>query len=468
MRFILLASTVLAVTAGPARAQFASSAARCSTTPTFPGCYQLSTDFDATAALPLIQGDRQRTVTLNTLFGRMLLGSVIASNPTNAPILLPSGDASGMSVRTGGLTASTVVQSVFGADISMQDGLQSVLVLPAGSTVKQANGFGTYVRVATPYAPGGAVQVGVGYSGSVETTVDQSAAWGSALALKDSGPGTGAGRRLVGAEYDFNITKTGTLAEGVVVTGASTVAPSDDSAAFIADRLNGTITGLRWPTGFLARDNASIRAFTAGTSQPLGAASVNSQLISFRATNGAGSPVETWAYSTSDALHVTGPSATRDFVVDNGRLIGTNGLLLGASTAKASLTADGGGSLTITAPNLTVPNVLVGSGAPIQASVSADASGNLILTGNAVVTSGGYTVWDGRNLVIGTGITATRNPTTGVTVLTTTSVANFSKAGEATTSDVPVGQCIDWANTTAGTFKHVCNFSGTLRSMSLN
>lgn len=44
----------------------------------------------------------------------------------------------------------------------------------------------------------------------------------------------------------------------------------------------------------------------------------------------------------------------------------------------------------------------------------------------------------------------------------------FVRAGDPTTTDIPSGQCADWNNTTAGTFKRVCNFAGTLRSATLN
>lgn len=44
----------------------------------------------------------------------------------------------------------------------------------------------------------------------------------------------------------------------------------------------------------------------------------------------------------------------------------------------------------------------------------------------------------------------------------------YVRTVDPTTTDVPTGQCVDWNNTTAGTYKHVCNFGGTLRSVTMN
>lgn len=44
----------------------------------------------------------------------------------------------------------------------------------------------------------------------------------------------------------------------------------------------------------------------------------------------------------------------------------------------------------------------------------------------------------------------------------------FARTTDPTTTDIPAGQCADWNNTTAATFKHVCNFGGTLRSVAMN
>jgi hypothetical protein len=44
----------------------------------------------------------------------------------------------------------------------------------------------------------------------------------------------------------------------------------------------------------------------------------------------------------------------------------------------------------------------------------------------------------------------------------------FVRTADPTTSDIPSGRCADWSNTTAATFKHVCNFGGTLRSVTMN
>lgn len=44
----------------------------------------------------------------------------------------------------------------------------------------------------------------------------------------------------------------------------------------------------------------------------------------------------------------------------------------------------------------------------------------------------------------------------------------FVRTADPTTADIPTGRCANWNNTTAGTFKQVCNFGGTLRSVAMN
>lgn len=46
--------------------------------------------------------------------------------------------------------------------------------------------------------------------------------------------------------------------------------------------------------------------------------------------------------------------------------------------------------------------------------------------------------------------------------------AYTAQAADPTATDIPSGQCTDWNNTTAGTYKHVCNFNGTLRSVAMH
>ena len=67
---------------------------------------------------------------------------------------------------------------------------------------------------------------------------------------------------------------------------------------------------------------------------------------------------------------------------------------------------------------------------------------------------------------------STGDANTSLTVLGkgTSGVLNgfFVRTADPTTSDIPSGQCANWNNTTAVTYKLVCNVSGTLRSVSLN
>ncbi|GJE14946.1 hypothetical protein FOHLNKBM_6023 [Methylobacterium longum] len=58
---------------------------------------------------------------------------------------------------------------------------------------------------------------------------------------------------------------------------------------------------------------------------------------------------------------------------------------------------------------------------------------------------------------------AIKSPAAGNGVLTSA----FIRTTDPTTKDIPVGQCADWNNITAATFKHVCNVGGTLRSVAM-
>lgn len=80
-----------------------------------------------------------------------------------------------------------------------------------------------------------------------------------------------------------------------------------------------------------------------------------------------------------------------------------------------------------------------------------DGAGNTTQPGSATVTGG----------VVAPSI---KSATTNSGVLT----GAFIRTADPTTTDIPAGQCADWNNTTAATFKHVCNFGGTLRSVAMN
>ena len=47
-------------------------------------------------------------------------------------------------------------------------------------------------------------------------------------------------------------------------------------------------------------------------------------------------------------------------------------------------------------------------------------------------------------------------------------VGAFVRTADPTLADIPNGQCADWHNTAAGSYAHVCNFGGALRSVSMN
>jgi hypothetical protein len=44
----------------------------------------------------------------------------------------------------------------------------------------------------------------------------------------------------------------------------------------------------------------------------------------------------------------------------------------------------------------------------------------------------------------------------------------YIRTADPVVADIPAGRCVDWNNTTAATYKHVCNFAGTLRSVTMN
>ncbi len=144
----------------------------------------------------------------------------------------------------------------------------------------------------------------------------------------------------------------------------------------------------------------------------------------------------------------------------------------GGSPAKVIVTAvDGQGAITATAgldggnfPALPPTSVLAigGSGGGAQFSMTAYVKAIGVTSGGS-----GYTAPPAVSVTGTTGGGTAAHAVIGGNssgVL----IGAFVRPADPTTADIPAGQCADWNNSATGSYRHVCNFAGGLRSVAMN
>ena len=169
-------------------------------------------------------------------------------------------------------------------------------------------------------------------------------------------------------------------------------------------------------------------------------------------------------------------------------------LLLGSKGPSGSTRIQSGGQTVLRTDNPSSgnSNVLLRSGTGAVSVVVESPSANSDLsiaskgsTGSVRLQSNGVTVLRTDSPAAGDSAAIVRSGTGAVSVVTESASANatlalnakgnsgvltsaFIRTADPTTADIPAGRCADWNNTTAGTYKRVCNFDGTLRSATMN
>ncbi|RUR69079.1 hypothetical protein EJP67_18640 [Variovorax guangxiensis] len=204
--------------------------------------------------------------------------------------------------------------------------LSSVAEIAPGSTIYHTAAITGAIKASAPAS--GINGNGVALYGLGTAEVNNAALWGVNTLLQDSSTrvaGTGTGRVLTGAEFDFNIMNPGTQVIGVSVGGNSLSQPTNANA-FLVNTLSQAL-GFRWTTGFFSLDGCANNALAVGALNTSGV-NVPSQQILFSHFDNAGVK-----RPATFALYPGGASAPDDaYLVINGTtrvsLSITNGDLL--------------------------------------------------------------------------------------------------------------------------------------------
>ena len=254
-----------------------------------------------------------------------LADPLVLSNLTGAPALTFTLESRHAHARYfGDVTANDIYDAIY-PDVSNFDVSCNVLHLAASSSVITNSAVAGYVKSDAAAAAGGNA---VALFGCGMASSNDAAVWGLNTLLQDDATravGTGTGRVLIGAEYDFNVMNTDTDVTGCSVGGNSLSAP----AASNGYQVSPLGTGVPWGAGFVTQDAAA----TVGIS------------IGMLATSGADVDSQPLYFSWTDS-----GSVKRTAIVDvvNGFLrFQSTGTLAGYSFQGANILIDTGKSLVV-------------------------------------------------------------------------------------------------------------------------
>jgi hypothetical protein len=186
-----------------------------------------------------------------------------------------TGELFGLSVRNAAVTGTSIYTPINVTTVNLQDGLQSVLVVPSTATVDAANGIGIYFQ---NNAIGAVNTVGLFIAGQGNTT--NSPIWGINTLLTDNATRvthSRTGQILTGWEADFNVMGASTQVIGISIGGNSLAQPVS-AQGFVVNSLSGASPGTyKWTVGFITQDacaslglvlGASVANGTSAASQP--------------------------------------------------------------------------------------------------------------------------------------------------------------------------------------------------------
>lgn len=305
-----------------------------------------------------------------TAFSNIITGQNYGMAMTN------TGEAYGYSFRNSTTTGNDIYSAIY-PGVSNQDGIQSVLNIPNTATLG-SHGSAISAYFDSNVAAGGGGNNAVGLFSTGRCIATSSACFGLNTLLMDASTrtaGSGTGRYLIGAEYDFNVMNTGTQVIGVSVGGNSLSQPLAANA-FITNTLG---TGIKWDTAFYSQDGVANQAFVAGASAASGT-SVASQPIWLQYFNGSGTKKKVTLDSITNTLRIKSDDASMLVAIG---IAGTNsgslslaGSTSGTVTLQPQATA---GTPTITWGTSTGTPVVTAS-APLAINTT---TGNISVTGAA-------------------------------------------------------------------------------------
>ncbi len=234
--------------------------------------------------------------------------------------------------------AATSLYSGFLGLPAIYDLVQAVTYVPAGSTLFQANGIGSYVQNNAAFSGTDGAAVGL-YALNV-ANVNNARSWtftGGCIDSSTAAISAGTGRRCIGAEFDLTATSPNTIIQGISLLGSSPSQPSGANGVTCGD-LSIQSPGLAlWSNCLISQDGAATVALVVGT-QTIGSSTNNpSQPIVFdyRDPAGAGQTASVRVDASQRlALTSSAGAGLASFLVDGG-------------VTAALPTSAGGGGLTV-------------------------------------------------------------------------------------------------------------------------
>lgn len=147
--------------------------------------------------------------------------------------------------------------------------VQSLLTIQAGTTLTNIAGYGSYIVNNADSTSGNGN--GVSFYSVGIANANNASQWGVNSVLSDSlvlgAVTTGTGKVLFGAEYDFNVTSSGTTVIGSDMTGASSARPLASFAYRVRPlQVTTTPTKFPWDYGLITQDAAAVVGVQLGTS----------------------------------------------------------------------------------------------------------------------------------------------------------------------------------------------------------
>jgi hypothetical protein len=218
-------------------------------------------------------------------------------------------------VQYGQYTPNEIYDSIF-SGIDHWDTIFATLEIAAGSSIEHADALSGYVDNRSASGSGGTN--GVALFGVAKASVDDDHVWGINTLLQDNvsrATHSGTGRKIIGAELDFNVMGTSTEVIGASVGGNSLAQPTTANG-YICNVLG---SGISWTTGFWSVDGAASNAFVAGASASSGT-NIDSQKIQWIYLDGAGEQkiIQAYvdAYDGTGYLTIDGTGTTQILIED--------------------------------------------------------------------------------------------------------------------------------------------------------
>lgn len=206
----------------------------------------------------------------NNISGVVNLSSTGLLGVVGSNTLAITADGSQANVQNSSTSAHDIY-STGGIGGNEYDVTRSVLVMPASSTVVNAQAFGGYVR---NRSVGGSTGAGVDYFGFMTCGVSSSECYGSNLAIVDSEDALGhalTGVKLIGTEYDFANYNSGTVIQGIDLLGSSTTQPSGADGYTCGNLSTSLGVGVaKWTHCFVMPDGVGTNAAYFGASAASG------------------------------------------------------------------------------------------------------------------------------------------------------------------------------------------------------